>query len=142
MIQRIQSVWLFLAAVAAALTLKYPFYVGAWLRVGGMQQPQTELSGYYPSTLILIVTVVVIVLSLIALIMFKNRKQQMLLAVLGLLISLALIYFYYNEIKTHFAGGTVALTSILTFLIPILLFFAIRGIYRDMKLVKSVDRLR
>ncbi|MGZ5286945.1 MAG: DUF4293 family protein, partial [Flavisolibacter sp.] len=32
MIQRIQSIWLLLAAVFAAITFRFPFYTGDWLK--------------------------------------------------------------------------------------------------------------
>jgi hypothetical protein len=30
MIQRIQSVWLFLASIFNAITFRFPFYIGDW----------------------------------------------------------------------------------------------------------------
>lgn len=142
MIQRIQSLWLLVAAVLAILTFKFPFYTGTWLQ-GATQHPQISFVAYTPSVLVLIVTTVIVVLSLVAIFMYKNRKQQLLLTILNLLVSLLLIYLYYNEIKTHFlSGGTLAFWSIFTFAIPVLLILAINGIRRDMKLLKSADRLR
>ena len=141
MIQRIQSVWLLLAVIAGAFTFKYPYCTGTWVK-DGVQHPQIQLLAYNPSVFVLIVTVVTMVLAFLGLILFKNRKQQMMVTILALLASIGLIFVYYNEQSTHFIYTTLALSSIFTFMIPVFLFFAIRGIYRDMKLVKSVDRLR
>ncbi|GAB3362425.1 DUF4293 domain-containing protein [Arachidicoccus ginsenosidivorans] len=143
MIQRIQSFWLLVVVILAALSLKFGFYVGTWLS-DGVQHPQIVLNGHNPSILVFADTIIIIVVSLIAIFMYKNRKQQMLLTVVDLLLSLGLFYFYYQEINAHFlpGSGTLALTSIFVFLIPIFIIMAIRGISRDMKLLKRADRLR
>jgi len=143
MIQRIQSFWLLVVVILAALSLKFGFYVGTWLN-DGVQHPQIVLNGHNPSILVFAATIVIIVVTLIAIFMYKNRKQQLLLTVVDLLLSLALFYFYYQEIHAHFLpdSGTLALTSIFVFLIPIFIIMAIRGISRDIKLLKRADRLR
>lgn len=144
MIQRIQSLWLLVAAVLALLSFKFPFYVGTWLS-GGTQHPQISLNGHNPSIPVLIATVVIVVLSLITIFMYKNRKQQFWLTLLDFFISLILIYLYYYEIHTHFltgSGGTVAITAVFVIAVPIILILALRGINRDIKLLKSADRLR
>lgn len=142
MIQRIQSLWLLVAAILAILTFKFPFYTGTWLQ-GATQHPQLSFVAYTPSVLVLVATTITIVLSLVTIFMYKSRKQQLLLTVLNLLVSLMLIYLYYNEIKTHFlSGGTLAFWSIFTFAIPVFLVLAMNGIRKDMRLLKSADRLR
>ncbi|MDE1191550.1 MAG: DUF4293 family protein [Arachidicoccus sp.] len=143
MIQRIQTLWLFLTAILAALTFKFPFYVGTWVK-DNVQHPQISLLAYNPSILVLIATVIIIVIALISIFLYKNRRQQLLISVLNFIISIVLIYLYYNEIHSHFltGSGTLALTSIFIFLIPILLILAMRGINRDIKLLKRADRLR
>jgi len=144
MIQRIQSLWLLVAAALAVLSFKFPFYVGTWLN-GGSQHPQISLNGHNPSIPVLITTVVTIVLSLVTIFMYKNRKQQLWLTLLNFIISLVLLYLYYYEIHTHFltgSGGTVAITAVFAIAVPIVLILALRGIRKDMKLLKSADRLR
>ncbi|ANI90494.1 hypothetical protein A9P82_15075 [Arachidicoccus ginsenosidimutans] len=144
MIQRIQSLWLFVAAILAVLSFKFPFYVGTWLN-GTTQHAQISLNGHNPSIPVLITTVVTIVLSLVTIFLYKNRKQQLWLVVLNLVVSLVLIYLYYYEIHTFFvtnSGGTIAITAVFVIAIPIVLILAIRGINRDIKLLKNADRLR
>ena len=143
MIQRIQSFWLLVVVILAALSLKFAFYVGTYLKQAAMPE-QIQLTGLGPSILIMASTIVVIVISVITIFMYKNRKQQLLLTTVNLLLSLGLIYFYYQEINSHFltSSGTLALTSVFVFLIPIFLILAIRGISKDIKLLKSADRLR
>ncbi len=48
---------------------------------------------------------------------------------------------YYEETK-KFVEGNLGLTAALAITIPIWLILAMRGIRRDSKLVKSLDRLR
>jgi hypothetical protein len=61
----------------------------------------------------------------------------------ALLVSLLNIYLYYSETKKFVAvESSLDLTCVFVFAIPVLLFLAFRGIYRDQKLIKSMDRLR
>ncbi|AYD48494.1 DUF4293 domain-containing protein [Arachidicoccus soli] len=143
MIQRIQSLWLLLVVIIAALSFKFSFYVGTWMD-GGVQHLQEPLNAYHPSVLVMIATVAVVIISLIAIFMFKSRRQQFWLIFLSFLLSLLLIYLYYFEINKYFlpGSGTMALTSIFVFALPVFLFMAMRGVRRDMKLLRSADRLR
>jgi len=52
------------------------------------------------------------------------------------------IYLFYWQTNKKFINGTYSLGSILALVIPVALIFAARGIFKDQKLVKSVDRLR
>jgi hypothetical protein len=54
---------------------------------------------------------------------------------------LVLLVVYFLQIQ-KFETGTVALWCLFTIMIPIFLFFAARGIWKDQKLIKSLDRLR
>jgi hypothetical protein len=50
---------------------------------------------------------------------------------------------FFAQTKKFVPGeGNYDLTAVFAIFIPVLLFFAIRGIRRDEKLVKSLDRLR
>lgn len=143
MIQRIQSFWLLVVVILAALSLKFGFYVGTWMNEG-VQHPQIILNGHNPSILVFATTIVILVVSLIAIFMFKNRKQQLMLTIVDLLLSVALFIFYYQEINTHFlpGSGTLTLTSVFVFLLPIFIIMALRGISKDIRLLKRADRLR
>jgi drug/metabolite transporter (DMT)-like permease len=48
-------------------------------------------------------------------------------------------YFLYMK---NFKTGGLSLYSILSFLVPVFFILAIRSIYKDQKLLKSLDRLR
>ncbi|MDP4256596.1 MAG: DUF4293 domain-containing protein [Bacteroidota bacterium] len=140
MLQRTQSLWLFLAAVCGALSMNWPFYSGSVQGTGNIQVSSVLLTATY-DIVNLFCTVVVSAGSLVAIFYYKKRKWQFLIT-LGLFIfSILNIFQYYRETQ-KFTSGVFSLTALFTLAIPILLFFAMRGIRRDEKLVKSLDRLR
>ena len=136
MLQRIQSVWLFLAAVASFASLKLPYYSGTnKLGVPGYNLEGTE---NFP---IMLLTIAVGVLALITIFLYSNRKLQLRLCILGILLEALLIFLYYNEIK-HYMGGTYSLTALLQGLVVLFFFLAARGISNDNKIIRESNRLR
>lgn len=136
MIQRIQSVWLLLAAVCAFATFKFSYYVGT----NSKAVPEYELRGS-ENFLLMLTTIAVGGLAFFTIFLFKNRQVQLWLCVLGILLEALLIFLYYREVQT-FSKGTYSLTAILHSIIVIAFFLAARGISRDQKMVKESDRLR
>ena len=136
MIQRIQSVWLLLAAVATALTFKFPFYSGT---MEGKQGTQYLLAS--SNFFLLILTVILTAGCLILIFLYKERKRQLRLTIVAILVSILILVIYFFQLR-NFDGGAVALTSILSLINPVLLFLAAKGIRHDEKLIKSLDRLR
>ena len=139
MLQRMQSVWLLLAALSAFLTIKFSFYSGNIETAGQPSSFQYLTAGF--NIMILILTISLVCIAAIDIFLYKNRKLQARLAILGILLSLLNIFLYFKQIP-KFAVGNYDLTAILSFLIPVFFFLATRGIYKDQKLVKSLDRLR
>ena len=139
MIQRIQTIWLILAAVAAFLTIKLSFFSGNITGAG-----QTKTFTYLTAAsnmVILFFTAAVGVATLICIFLYRNRKLQMRITLAAMLVSLLNIVLYYNQTR-HFIEGNYDLTALVALAIPIFLILAIKGIYNDQKLVKSLDRLR
>jgi hypothetical protein len=139
MLQRIQTIWLLLAAVCGFLTLKFPFYSGNKIDASNVKTFEYLIAP--GSIIILILTVAIFVASLITIFLYKNRKLQLRITIAVIIVSLLNIFLYYTETK-KFAEGNYSLTALLTVAIPFFLFFAARNIYKDEKLVKSMDRLR
>lgn len=141
MIQRIQSVWLLLAAAASILTMRFPFYSGNIVKDG---QPKVFSSLVATDSILLVISVVATaLLCLVAIFLFKDRKFQLRLSFLALLLSgVNVVLFYVQSRKFVPEEGNFVLTAALAFVVPVLIILAIRGIYRDQKLVKSLDRLR
>jgi len=136
-----QSVWLLFAAICAILSIKYSFYSG------NIDTPGQPVSFQYLTASfdiwILITTIAMVCIAVIDIFLYKNRKLQGRLAILGILLSLLNIYLYLKAIHRYVENqGSHTITAIFVFAIPILFFLAARGIYRDQKLVKSLDRLR
>ena len=135
MIQRMQTLWLLAAAACGFTSLKLPFYIGS---IGNAPAENfTAMS----NTLLMILTVAAAILALVTVFLYGNRPLQLKLTTAGLVISILNIVLYFIDIKKYDTGG-IALFCVLSFLVPFLFLFALRGIYKDEKLVKSVDRLR
>lgn len=135
MIQRIQTIWLLLASLCAFLTLKFSFYSGATL-----ESVHVELNAQHNIPL-LILTVITATIAAVCIFLFKNRKLQMRLCFVGLLLELGCLAIYFTKLK-EFTQGNFALWSVLSFAVVIFYIMAMVGINKDQKLVKSLDRLR
>lgn len=126
MIQRIQSVYLFLAFIV--------FLLFAYFKA------PIELSSFEINALPSLLALIIAALSFVAIFLFKNRKKQLVLVKFLLAFSMILIpllffvqdaMFTLSDLWTYFAVAGF-----------ILLFFAHAGILKDEKLIKSLDRLR
>lgn len=135
MIQRIQTIWLLLAATFSLLSLKFSFYSG--VRENNVF---SELNGS-SNFLLLITSVAIALVALVTIFLFKNRKLQMQLSILGFLLQVIAVVIYVLQTQ-KFTEGNFTLTAVLTLLIPIFFILALMGIRKDEKLIKSMDRLR
>lgn len=135
MLQRIQTIWLLIAAAFGFTSLKTAFYIGS---MG--TEPANNLTAM--STIwLMIITIVTATITCVSIFMFKNRKQQLKLVLASLLLSVIVCVLYFLETQKYTVGG-FALTSVFVFAVPILQILAAIGIYKDEQLIKSVDRLR
>jgi hypothetical protein len=155
MIQRIQSVYLFLTTLVSLLflsgsSLRFINNSGSSFNIafnGIVKASEGKglevVESVWPLTLALIL---IAALALITIFLYKNRKQQLILAklLIGLVVILILIACYYAYmIITKYTVTIVPGFKIV--LPPVMLIFSIlahRGISKDDKLVKSYDRLR
>lgn len=138
MIQRIQSIWLLLVAIFAAVTFRFPFYNGDWLK-----DTLTAPVDLYARTTIwlTIITVMTGGLAFVNIFLFDNRKLQLKLCYLGIFLSIVLLVMYFLEMN-NFSSGTISLWCVFYFAILGCYILAARGIWKDEKLIKSMDRLR
>lgn len=142
MIQRIQSIWLLLAALAAFCTLRFPFYGGNMLAANGSTKGYQLLTAQ-SNIVLTILSAGVGLAALVAIFFYKNRKQQLRTVLLALLVSIVNIVLFFLETRKFVAGeGNYDITAAFAFAVPVFLFLAMRGIRKDEKLVKSLDRLR
>ena len=137
MLQRIQTIWLFLAAVCIFLTLKFSTYSGT---------NKEMVSPYFlkgtENLMLMFVTIATGIIPLVAVFLYTQRKLQLRMAILAILLQTGLIYLYYREVETFIGKGAISLTAALHVLALIFLFLAIRGISADEKLIKDSNRLR
>lgn len=138
MIQRQQTLWLLLAAIASFLTFRFPFYTGTL--VEGNTSRFAELDGGTNLPL-LIFTGLSLLLAAIAIFLFKDRKTQFKLAIGGIFISAIILVLYITQLK-NFTTGNFALTAIIVIAILLGYIMAARGIWKDEKLIKSLNKLR
>jgi hypothetical protein len=140
MIQRIQSIWLLLAAAFTAASFKFSFFSGNQLNVTTNVKDFIRFNAQQ-NTWILILTVVIAVAALVSIFMYKDRKRQALIVLASGILSIILIGLYFS-IENNFAESSLDLTSLIHFSIPLFFALALRAIYKDEKLVKSADRIR
>jgi predicted MFS family arabinose efflux permease len=138
MIQRQQSLWLLLAAVASFLSFKFPFYTGNILENNITRFEELEGGSNF---FLLVLTGASVLISAITIFLYKDRKTQLKLAIGGILIAIILLILYFVQLK-KFTNGNFALTAIFVLAILIGYIMAARGIWKDEKLVKSLDKLR
>ena len=140
MIQRIQSLYLLVAALASIVGLKLTIFTQWDAAAEGGQALATPING--TSDLYLTAAhISIAVVSLISIFLFKNRKTQIKLDITAMVLGFALWGLYID----HFLGaaaGTWSLSALLVIIIPILHIQAIRAIKKDEALIKSLDRLR
>lgn len=138
MIQRIQSVWLLLAAIFDAITFRFPFYSGDWAKdtIPSVIDLNARTTFWFT-----VLTVIVGALAFVTIFLFDNRKLQLRLSYLGIFATTALLTLYFVEMN-NFLSGSIALWCIFYFAILACYILAVRGILRDQKLIRSMDRLR
>lgn len=136
MVQRIQTVYLLLAAILAGV-LPFVFYL--WTNAEG--EAVYAMSRYDVLALFLASAV----LSLISIFSFKNRKSQFIMGRINILLNFFLLgVFVYQSL--NISGEANVSEKGIGMLLPIFsivcLVLANKAIKKDEDLVKSVDRLR
>ena len=136
MLQRIQSIWLLLASVCAFLGLKMSFYSGT--TADGI--PSHKLIGI-ENLALMIPTIAIGILSLICIFLYSNRKLQLRLCLLGIILEVCLIIIYYKMVS-NYSEGAYSLSAALQAFVLLFLGLAARGIRSDEKIVRESNRLR
>lgn len=134
MIQRIQSIWLLLAAIAILCLLFVPVFTSA------------EGNIYVTSnTPLVISTVLAGLISLVNIFNFRNRKLQTRIASVNILLILG-VSFWLSQLAKQLPGGLekagIGAGLFLPLTAIIFTYLAIKGIKNDEKLIRSADRLR
>lgn len=141
MIQRIQSLYLLLGAIALTVLLFLdPIWNGA---------AATSIAWFLPA--VLVVGALAAVVALISIFLYGDRKKQRGLIVVTqgvtvvVLIVLYLGLYLANALFVRTAEG-IDVSMLITLLLPLLayvmFFLARRAVSKDIELVRSMDRLR
>ncbi len=147
MIQRIQSVWLLLAALLNSGLFFFNIYSAHQIVNGTDMLVNIRVNGP-DEFLLMLLDLAIIVLPLFTLFRFKNRKQQRSLVGLCIVadISFTAVMLMHIANYTHQnpapINGSYGIASVLPTIALVFLFLALKGINKDEKLVKSLDRLR
>ena len=136
MIQRIQSVYLFLAIVT---TGALPFLFSLWTLENG------NIYFFVSNMLYVVIFGLSTSSSLLSILNYKKRKQQFVLNRLNIILNLILLGLFVYRTLNLSGEAAVSKNGIgiyLPILAILLLVLANRAIKKDEDLVKSVDRLR
>ena len=136
MIQRVQTIWMILAAIATFLTIKFSFYSGK-LAADNTYHAVMAADNFF----ILILTSALGTGIIISMFLYKHRSVQFRIILIALLAECIIIFLYIRQINA-FTTGNFSLWSALHLLIIVFLILAARGIYKDSKLIKESNRLR
>lgn len=136
MIQRVQTIWMLLAAILVFLTLKFLFYSGT-LIADNLYHPLLATDNF----LILILTSALGTGILINIFLFKHRSVQTRIILVAVLLECLIVFLYIKQ-TNKFSTGNYSLWSVLHVLIIVFLILAAKGIYKDSKLIRDSNRLR
>ncbi|BDS10993.1 DUF4293 domain-containing protein [Aureispira anguillae] len=138
-IQRIQSVYLFLASLFGGSLFGLPFATGPVEKEGMLMDGYLNINDNIG---LIILTVAVVVLSLAAIFLYNNRVLQMNLGKLNLVLALALLVFAGYLFSTVQAIATVGGGLFMPILVMLFVVLANKNIQKDEKLVRDSNRLR
>ena len=136
MLQRIQTIYLLLAAIVSA-GLIYVFDL--WTNNEGVEVFADDVNYVFSAFL------VSAFFSIVAIFRYKNRKSQFMLGRLNIILNFFLLGFFVYQ-SLNISGETAVSEKGIGMLLPIIsivfLVLANKAIKKDEDLVKSVDRLR
>lgn len=146
MLQRKQSIWLFLATLCNAGVFLFDIYRVSYKDAAGtVLQNVLRVANNYP---LLLIALVMTLLPLITIFMFRNRKKQMSMTAVSMVATLAFISMMLvnvNKLERStpgMTGGTYWVGAVLPVIALIFIVMSLAGIRKDEKLVRSMDRLR
>jgi len=154
MIQRIQTLYLLIAALLVASLFFVPFAEltgkdGAQylFNISGITVNSSNGSAILDSTWpVLVLVCLSLIILVISIFLFKNRITQIRVSYINIsfLFGLKALMYYYTWSGNNLPAGGLhsKIYSTLPLIAAILVFIAIRNIRKDENLVKSIDRIR
>ena len=129
MLQRIQTVWIFLAVLGSVF----------------LNITAQDFDIYGGSLTINVLTVILVLVGMFSIFSYRNRKRQILLNGFGIIINallVGLLAYWILSLSGGIDFPEKGIEPIFSFISLICLFLANLFIRKDERLVKSVDRLR
>jgi hypothetical protein len=155
MIQRIQSIYLLLAGLAIFALFLFPLAHGVYIntipstiKITGVYQDAGGHEAHMQTfTALIAATAIVGILPLILIFLYKNRKQQVMLCYLYILVIIGFSFWMVQTVKSVTGGLTLTTSNfgigaLLSSISIVFTLLAVKGIQRDEKLIRSADRLR
>jgi hypothetical protein len=141
MIQRIQTLWLLLCALCASLAFILPFGTSFVSEIG-TERVDGEAMNALKNQIVTVPVIMIIINCLVAIFLYKKRPIQILLAVIAIFLIITCIglMVYLAMFETN--GASLSYGIVAPVLALIFGLFALKGIRKDEKLVKNLDRLR
>jgi hypothetical protein len=141
MIQRSQTIWFLFAAVSGFLMSQVPLYTATFTNNVIRRFLTTD------SYVLFALVILVACLAGACIFLFKNRSLQFKLAIIGVLASIGIIGLQVWQIENfrttnNLVKGSYYWGALFPLAMTIFFILAAKGVYRDEKLVKSIDRLR
>jgi hypothetical protein len=136
-----QSVWLLLTALCGFMTTETALFKATLANNVVFSLMATG------SLLLFAVLIGIACLAAIGIFLFKKRPTQFKLCIIGIILAILAVALEVMKVEnyktaTPMVRGTYQWGGLLPVLMIIFLIMAARGIYKDEKLVKSLDRLR
>jgi hypothetical protein len=154
MIQRIQSVFLLIAAILLVFLVLFPF--AEMVRSTDQNIFELGFKGLvnasggdgvtFSSISLSILMIICLLITIGTIFLYKKRMLQIRFSVFNIILLLGLqglMYYYFRVAQTTLSGsGTFSLFFVFPLVAAILVFLALRAISRDEALIRSLDRLR
>lgn len=142
MIQRVQTIWLLIAAIAVFLTLKFSFYSGTLTNTSTIVSKDLFHSMIASDNFFIMVLTSALGCALVVnIFLFKHRTLQFRICIMAILLEVLILFLYYRQTKIY-TNGSLDIWAIFHLVTFIALIFAARGIYKDERLIKDSNRLR
>lgn len=154
MIQRIQSIWLLIAALFGAGVFMFNILNISYVDAATGEEVTKGIKllrySYILGYIMVLLAIIVTALPLISIFMFKNRKRQINLALLAIVLNIGFIAFsltfFKDDVLAKFNMPAQSISFGIASFLPVaaivFLAMAISNIRKDEKLVRSADRLR
>lgn len=155
MIQRIQTVYLFLVFVFALLFLIFPkgsidingvvYSIKSWSINSADGAEKLDYSNIL-GVVSMIIPFIIMILSIYTTLLFKNRLLQIKLGKINIFLHVILVvstFFFLDGIKSNYTGEfSYGVGLVFPLLSMVLVLLAGKAIRKDEELVRSADRLR